>query len=475
MKRVPVLAIGVLALGFAPRDGRADDSPETPSSPVAHDPTCELVNEEGWVAENPDGIHGVWYGFGDEIACPTPPADFCGPRGCCLSGSTIVDPTWAAWGCGLGLVLNLDDESGTPQGYSGDATGFRIVLQGDTGGLSPRIVFDQGPDAGFAPYRLLPPLSGRAEFTVLFSEATYPDWCEGDAGCAGSPGETPDPGSTQGLQLIMPGAESEADFDLCIASVTPVGAECDSSSGGPGAPEWRPKWHSLGATCEQFGTLVSSSGEYTVNNNVWGADTAQCIEARETPAGISFVVTETEHENTGFLPASYASIVRGWHWGSWTLDSGMPVRISDLTSVPTRWHMKTDAPGVYDVLYDIWIMPTGDPTISEAPEGTLELGVGLLPPEHLDFGMFPLVETIEGLEGGDWDVYAIPMGQVFLLFLRKSPTELVDFDLKPFIDEAVRLGYAESDWYLFNVEAGFEIWQGGEGLRTISYSVEVNP
>jgi hypothetical protein len=35
-------------------------------------------------------------------------------------------------------------------------------------------------------------------------------------------------------------------------------------------------------------------------------------------------------------------------------------------------------------------------------------------------------------------------------------------------------GYTQSDWYLIDVEAGFELWQGGAGLETNSFSVDVN-
>jgi len=38
----------------------------------------------------------------------------------------------------------------------------------------------------------------------------------------------------------------------------------------------------------------------------------------------------------------------------------------------------------------------------------------------------------------------------------------------------VSRGYTKSSWYLIDVEAGFELWQGGAGLKTNSFSVSVN-
>ncbi len=37
----------------------------------------------------------------------------------------------------------------------------------------------------------------------------------------------------------------------------------------------------------------------------------------------------------------------------------------------------------------------------------------------------------------------------------------------------VSRGYTKSSWYLIDVEAGFELWQGGAGLATNSFSVNV--
>ncbi|MCW2929205.1 MAG: glycoside hydrolase, family 6, partial [Actinomycetia bacterium] len=39
------------------------------------------------------------------------------------------------------------------------------------------------------------------------------------------------------------------------------------------------------------------------------------------------------------------------------------------------------------------------------------------------------------------------------------------------VADAVRRGYISSSWYLIDVEAGFELWQGGAGLATNSFSV----
>jgi cellulose 1,4-beta-cellobiosidase len=47
-------------------------------------------------------------------------------------------------------------------------------------------------------------------------------------------------------------------------------------------------------------------------------------------------------------------------------------------------------------------------------------------------------------------------------------------DLAPIARDAVSRGYLSNSCYLIDVEAGFELWQGGAGLATNSFSVAVN-
>jgi hypothetical protein len=49
-----------------------------------------------------------------------------------------------------------------------------------------------------------------------------------------------------------------------------------------------------------------------------------------------------------------------------------------------------------------------------------------------------------------------------------------NLDIRAFTNDAVGRGYINSAWYLIAVEAGFELWQGGAGLATNSFSATVN-
>src|SRR6202522_29196 len=52
-------------------------------------------------------------------------------------------------------------------------------------------------------------------------------------------------------------------------------------------------------------------------------------------------------------------------------------------------------------------------------------------------------------------------------------TSVSNLDVGTLAQDSVSRGYTESSWYLIDVEAGFELWQGGAGLATNSFSVDI--
>jgi hypothetical protein len=47
--------------------------------------------------------------------------------------------------------------------------------------------------------------------------------------------------------------------------------------------------------------------------------------------------------------------------------------------------------------------------------------------------------------------------------------------LGPFYAYLEKQGWVTPDWYLLNVEAGFEIWNGGTGLAVNQFAVRPDP
>ena len=75
--------------------------------------------------------------------------------------------------------------------------------------------------------------------------------------------------------------------------------------------------------------------------------------------------------------------------------------------------------------------------------------------------------------GMNWNVWT---GQqtswkIISYVLNPGATSVSNLDLKALFQDAVARGSINPSNYLIDVEAGFEIWQGGQGLGTNSFSV----
>jgi hypothetical protein len=221
----------------------------------------------------------------------------------------------------------------------------------------------------------------------------------------------------------------------------------------------------------QFQTSPVDGDVYTVQNNEWGSSAPECIS---TDGGADFTVTNSSIANpTDSNPGGYPSIYKGCHWGSCTVGSGFPIRASAITAgtVTTSW--STSQPGGgndYDVAYDIWFNRT--PTTSGQPNGT-EMMIWLNhngPVQPFGFQVASDVRI-----GGR--SYNVRHGQQALdqvaYTLTSGTTSVTNLDLQPLVADAIARGYLSSSWYLIDVEAGFEVWNGGAGLATRSFSVHV--
>jgi Glycosyl hydrolase family 12 len=214
-----------------------------------------------------------------------------------------------------------------------------------------------------------------------------------------------------------------------------------------------------------------SGGAYTVMNNEWHSSAAQCIT---TGGDASFKVANSSIARPPYgAPGGYPFIYRGCHWGACTGGNGLPIQVSDIHrgTVITSW--STTQPGgnnVYNVAYDIWFNQT--PTTSGQPDGA-ELMIWL----NSHGPVRPagsLVASDVSIGGGDYDVWLRRWHWNTISYtLTTGTTSVSHLDLRALVADAVSRGYIGRSWYLIGVEAGFELWRGGVGLATNSFSVHV--
>ncbi len=217
-------------------------------------------------------------------------------------------------------------------------------------------------------------------------------------------------------------------------------------------------------------TLSVDSSAYTVENNEWGSSAPECISA----AGGGFTVANSAIANSTYgAPGGYTAMYRGCHFGACTRGSGFPIQVSDIRPgrVTTSW--STSQPGGssdYDVAYDIWFNQT--PTTKGQPNGA-ELMIWLNHNGPVQpFGS--KIASNASIGGRGYDVWFGKQAWNTISYTMTSGTTSVsNLDLQPLIADAVSRGYISPSWYLIDVEAGFEIWHGGTGLATRSFSVTV--
>jgi chitodextrinase len=76
------------------------------------------------------------------------------------------------------------------------------------------------------------------------------------------------------------------------------------------------------------------------------------------------------------------------------------------------------------------------------------------------------------LDGRSWNVWTgnQTSWKIISYVLNPGATSVTNLDIKKLIDDSVSRGSLNASHYLLDAEAGFEIWQGGQGLATNSFS-----
>ena len=185
----------------------------------------ELVSAEGWVGgdenesmDDPLGLQGAFYTYGDGWQCCAGTScegqNPCSTGQCCWTGTTVVDSTYAAWGCGLGFELRASGgENSVKSPYAGAASCFAISITGDSGGNKVRIGFTQFQDTTdrVSPFVEIPSINGSWGGAVCFADVTCPTWATSDQ-CELT-------GDSYDLQIQVVGGEREGSFDLCVSSI----------------------------------------------------------------------------------------------------------------------------------------------------------------------------------------------------------------------------------------------------------------
>ena len=219
------------------------------------------------------------------------------------------------------------------------------------------------------------------------------------------------------------------------------------------------------STCSQFGTVPINGGQYIYQQDEWNSSAQQCA----TVSGVGFTLTTANFNlSTNGAPATYPSIYRGCHWGSCTSSNPFPIQEDNIASASTSVTITQPSGYNNDAAYDIWFNQTS--TTSGQPNGA-EIMIWI---NHQGspqpFGSEAATATIDG---ATWQVWTGRQSSWNIVsYVRERPvTSVSNLNLLPFFSDAVSRGSLEPAWWLIDVEYGFEIWTGGQGLAVSNFSV----
>lgn len=242
--------------------------------------------------------------------------------------------------------------------------------------------------------------------------------------------------------------------------------------GGVAATSAGPARAATTSLCQEQAASVAS-GAYVVQNNEFDSSASECVT---TDGGADFTVANSAIANaTNGSPGAYPSIYSGCHWGNCSSGglAASPVQVSSLSSGKVTSSWSTTQPGgsanAYDVAYDIWFNQT--PTTSGQPNGT-EIMVWL----NHNGSVQPFGSEVAANVSIGGRTYNIWYGtqsswDTVTYEMTSGTTSVSGLDIGTLAQDSVSRGYTQSSWYLIDVEAGFELWQGGAGLATNSFSV----
>ena len=209
--------------------------------------------------------------------------------------------------------------------------------------------------------------------------------------------------------------------------------------------------------------LALDSGLYNFQMNEWNSSLQECVNI----SGLGFTITTADFTNaTNGAPATYTSIYRGCHWGTCTTSNPFPIEENNIASASTSVSITQPSGSQNDSAYDIWFNQTS--TTSGQPNGT-EVMIWINhqgAPQPMVRKWQPRQLTALVIKCGPatraWNVIS---------YVATSPVTSANLNLLPFFADAVSRGSLESTWWLIDVEYGFEVWTGGQGLAMSGFSV----
>lgn len=243
---------------------------------------------------------------------------------------------------------------------------------------------------------------------------------------------------------------------VTVAAAITITAQVPASAAAPTQVSCN-RWQALHVTGTGGQPLVVRN-KPSINNN----DQGMCLSVQGNTS--DFTVTRSPGNATSPTVRAYPYIGIGCFEGACSSAEQQLPRAAALGNTTVNWATTTPPnSGIWDSSLDIWCGP-------QSGVGQYEIMIWLqYSGPQWWVGQYPEV----WVDGAQW--YEVPHttapGRHYISFRRAGPVTSASLRLAPFMARAKQLGAIDSSALMWAVQAGFEIWSGGQGLAITKFSM----
>ncbi|WP_316526361.1 ricin-type beta-trefoil lectin domain protein [Kitasatospora brasiliensis] len=213
---------------------------------------------------------------------------------------------------------------------------------------------------------------------------------------------------------------------------------------------------------EPFPKLAMDGGATILEPNPWNTAGTVCVD----PVGTSgFTLSRTDDfvPKNPLAPGAYPNVSTA------PGASGLPVPVSALGDATVDWDANGKVSGSFNLSLDLWY---GSSPGNCLPGESAELMVWLDATDNVKPAGDKVADS-QPFGDAAYHVYQAPITgpHSVISYVRTAPTHTTrGLDLRLFTADAMARGYVPKGSYLCRVQAGFEVWSGGAGLRSESFA-----
>ncbi|MBV9945965.1 MAG: hypothetical protein JOZ69_03865 [Myxococcales bacterium] len=216
-------------------------------------------------------------------------------------------------------------------------------------------------------------------------------------------------------------------------------------------------------------------GKYILNNNEWGISGAtgqQCTWGTCQSGDAAGWATNWNWTAGKNFVLTYSSIVWGWQYGFQVSNTGLPVAVSANKAINCTWDFTPgQLSGQYDIAYDIWLHPNGNPPSSGGQSDEIMIWLnwtsGAVPSGSTAASGFSLAGATWNLwEGnsGSWPIHS---------YVRVGNITSSVLNITTFLQDLVSRGLIPNTRFVTGVQAGIEVRSGSGTLTTTDFSCQI--